>query len=365
MSEATLFCVRCGKTTAIDLLRGGLCADCFLEERQFTTAPLTVDFEICSHCGARKKGEMWVDDVEGVTEGNVRQAVADNITVKKDLKDSRIRVEMRQEDQHGKIYACTVTVTGVAEGLPVQETHELRARIKGATCLRCSRVHGNYYEGIVQLRAENRDVSKEEMRTARQMASRIIERIVREGDRYAFVLKDEPMDGGLDIYVGTINTGRAIAKAFADEFGARTKETAKMVGAKDGNTLYRLTFLVRLPEYRAGDLLIWKDVTYLVKSVTPKRTTLTHLRTGHQVTADRDDLERAKVLSRAQGKEAIVVSEQGSDLQIMDPNTYATVTVIAPLGYVPGSETLLVAKWEDEWIPFPLPEALRVSADSE
>ena len=348
MSTSGLFCVRCGATTPEEMLRQGMCADCFLEKKVFSTSPQVVDFEICSHCGWRKKGEQWVDDAEGVTEGNVRLAVASAVSVSKELDSPRVSVEMRQEDQHGKIFACRITVTGTAEGLPVKEEHDTRARIKGATCLRCSRYHGNYYEGILQLRAEGRDLSKEEMRKAREIGSRIIERIVREGDKFAFVLKDEPMHGGLDIYVGTINTGRAMSKAFADEFGATIKETAKMVGAKDGNTLYRITFLVRIPEYQAGDLVLWKDTPYLVKSVNPKKTMLVNMGNGHTTTVERDDLEHAKVLRRAEAQEAIVVSEAGRDLQILDPATYKTLTVLAPEGYVPGSPTVSILKWDED-----------------
>lgn len=349
MSTSGHFCVQCGKTTPADLLRQGMCAECFLEKKKFSEAPLVVDFEICSHCGWRKKGELWVDDAEGVTEGNVRMAVASAVTFSKELATPRVNVDLRQEDQHGKVFACSIVVTGTAEDLPVREEHKTRARIKGATCLRCSRYHGNYYEGILQLRALNRALTKQEMKTAREIGSRLIDRIVREGDKFAFVLKDEEIHGGLDIYVGTINTGRAMSKAFADAFGATIKETAKMAGAKDGNTLYRITFLVRVPEYAAGDIILWRDLAYSVKGVNPKKTTLVNLKNGHQVVVERDDLEHAKVLRAADAQEAVVVSQEGRDLQILDPVTYKTVTVIAPDDFVPGTATVRVLKWEEDY----------------
>src|SRR5437764_1378476 len=104
--------------------------------------------------------------------------------------------------------------------------------------------------------ATGREMELAEKRAIRTLASRFIERVVTDGDRNAFVLRDEDVETGLDVYMGTTNSGRMLAKAIANEYGGRIAEHHKIVGQKDGLDLVRMTFAVRLPEYRAGDIVV-------------------------------------------------------------------------------------------------------------
>jgi NMD protein affecting ribosome stability and mRNA decay len=46
-------------------------------------------------------------------------------------------------------------------------------------------------------------------------------------------------------------------------------------------------------------------------------------------------------------QEAVVVSRQGREMQILDPDTYETVTITAPPSSVEG-DTIPVIKWKDK-----------------
>ncbi|HVL49516.1 MAG TPA: NMD3-related protein [Candidatus Thermoplasmatota archaeon] len=348
--RSTIPCVACGQAVSEDLV-DGLCRACFVLKNRFSAMPQNVDLEVCVHCGARKRGEIWVDDTLPY-EATIEAAVEEAVSVDRRVKAAAVDVELKGEDQRN--FLATVKVAGSAEGIAFEEIHTPRARVKNATCLRCSRIQGGYYEAVIQLRAEDRDIDDEELARARAVASRAIERIVGDGDRNAFVLKDEFHHGGLDVYVGTINAARILAKALSNEMGGRQRESAKLVGQKDGRDIFRLTFLVKIPSYRVGDFVLVAERPHLVTAIQQKRVSLGDPVTGAIHSRERDDLERVTVLARREAREAVVVSATGSELQLLDPWTYATVSVLRPsffAGETPA--TVHVARHEGELFVFP------------
>ena len=345
-----MFCVVCGKESPLEELRHGECPSCYLEKNVLVTLRENVDVEVCVHCRSRKRGEVWVEG-HGSLEPVVQDAVREAVGFAKVVERSRVVLDVQPEDERN--FTVLVRASGVAEGVPFEKELRTRSRMKNATCVRCSRIQGGYYEAIVQIRASRRGIGKDEMRALKQLASRFIERIVAEGDRNAFVLRDEEVDRGLDVYMGTTNAGRMLAKQISVEFGGKVTEHAKTVGQKDGLDLVRMTFAVRLPEYRAGDVVILDDVPGLVTSIGPKTVQVADLRTGKTRHVERAEVERAVVLPPADAREAVVVSHTPTELQLLDPWTYATVPVLRPPGLETVGPTIRVLRHEGELIVLP------------
>lgn len=346
-----MFCVECGKEVGDALSSSGLCHGCFLKKNEFTKLPAHVDFEVCVHCRARKQGEIWIDPPAGGErfEPIVAEAVLSRLDVDRRVVGAHPRAQVTAEDVRN--YAVTVTTSGVAEGVPFEESRATRSRVKNATCTRCSRMHGNYYEAIVQVRAERREMARDELARVRAIGSRVIDRIVDEGDRNAFVLKDEEVEGGLDIYVALNNSGRQIGKAIVAEMGGRLREHPKIAGQKDGLEIWRITFAIRLPEYRNGDVVVLGERLFHVSGLTAKSANLRDARTGHQRTVDHEEMTKATVLAAVDAKEAVVVSQTATEAQVLDPSSYATVTVLKPAGVTSFGDTVRVVRWEGELIP--------------
>jgi nonsense-mediated mRNA decay protein 3 len=189
------------------------------------------------------------------------------------------------------------------------------------------------------------------MRALKTMASRFIERVVADGDRSAFVLRDEEIDRGIDIYMGTTNSGRMLAKAISTEFGGKTSEHPKTVGQKDGLDLIRMTFAVKLPEYRAGDVVVLSDEVLRISSIGQKTVQLVELKSGKLRHVERAAVDRARVLSPRDAKDAVVVSATESELQVLDPWTYETVSVLRPAGLGDVAQNVRVLKHDGELIP--------------
>ncbi len=338
------FCVVCGKETDEEL-RSGVCAPCFLATNTLASLPEHVDVEVCVHCHSRKRGEIWLPGF-GSMEPIVEEAIREAVAWDKRTEKPRLDVEVTPEDERN--FSVKVMARGVAEGLPFEQDLSTRSRIKGATCIRCSRIQGGYYEAIVQIRATKRDLEQSELRAIRVLASRFIERVVEGGDRNAFVLRDLEEHGGLDIYMGTTNAGRMLARLVATEFGGKITDHAKTVGQKDGLDIIRLTFAVRLPEYRAGDYLILGDDVVEVTHIGIKTVGLMDVRNGRTRHVERPSLDRATILPRNEAKEAVIVTRATGELQVLDPWNYQTVSVLIPHGMEVVGDAVEVVKYEGE-----------------
>lgn len=346
-----MFCVVCGKETPQDELRGGECPSCYLEKNVLVELRTNVDVEVCVHCHARKRGEIWVEG-HGSLIPVVQDAVREAVLFAKVVEKPRVSLDVQPEDERN--FRVSVVAAGSAEGVPFEKELATRSRIKNATCVRCSRIQGGYYEAIVQIRASKRPIERNEMRQLKALASRFIERIVAEGDRNAFVLRDEEIDKGLDVYMGTTNAGRMLAKQIVNEFGAKVQEHGKTVGQKDGLDIIRLTFAVRLPEYRAGDVVILNEGPGLVSSIGPKTVQVMDLQTGKTRHVERALVERARVVPPADARDAVVVTQTATELQLLDPWTYATVPVLRPAGLDRVGATVRVLRHEGELIILPM-----------
>lgn len=359
-----MFCVECGKETE-ELSERGLCQDCFLKKTSLARLPERVDIEVCVHCGSRKRGEVWLqplraslkpgDAVDEIAEtaAVVREAARDVVDLDKTFRVEGWRARTEPTDAHHKHWATRLELWGRAEKFEARAAVDTVVRVKGATCLRCSRRQGGYFEALVQIRAAERDLSPEEIRHARRVASRLMERIVSDGDAMAFVLKDEEIEGGLDVYFGTTNAGRMVAKQVAQDLGGKTTEHAKIVGQKDGLDLFRITFAVRVPSYRKGDVVVLDDEAWLVQTIGSKTVTLRRPTDAFVRSVERERVEKGTVLDRARAEEAVVVSRTPTELQILDPRTFATITVVRPADLPDDAATVEVVRHEDDLIALP------------
>ncbi|MHB8604971.1 MAG: 60S ribosomal export protein NMD3 [Thermoplasmatota archaeon] len=343
-----MFCVECGLEKG-DALVDGVCHECFRKKSQFARLPEYVDLEVCVHCHARRRGEIWLDGglherYEPLLEAAIREA----LVVDRRARSIVSRMELVEEDPRN--FSALVHVAGVVSGVAFEQDLSTRARVKNQVCTRCSRIEGNYYEAILQVRAEDRELAADEVQRARRVASRFIEKVVADGDRDAFVLKDEMNKGGLDVYVGQIQAARGMSKVIATELGGRVTEHPKIAGVRDGRELWRVTFLVKLPNYRVGDAVIMDDAPLVVLAVDAKKVKLRDPQSGYARTVERDDLEGASVLAGSDAREALVVAADKKELQVLDPWTYATVTVLRGAATAESGGSVRVARWNGELV---------------
>jgi len=146
-------------------------------------------------------------------------------------------------------FRATLSLSGVLEGTTLHGTATVEIAVTGVQCDRCSRLAGNYHEGVVQVRADGRRPTTARSRCPQDHG--ICRRLLQEsGERLSFVARTEETRDGLDITVGSQRIGQEIAAAIIRELGGRVTTHPKLVGEKAGRPLFRITWSLRLPRYR-------------------------------------------------------------------------------------------------------------------
>ncbi len=331
------FCVRCGKDceTTID----GLCTECFLDGRRIIRLPHHVDMEVCANCGEIRQRDSWVrKDIRIAAE----DAAAASILA---IPEARvISVGTRSVQQDPSNYAVTVDVIADISGFESSAEDITTVRVKNTVCKKCSRQLGSYYESILQLRTGGKDDMPAGLK--KEVAYRV-ERTVGEQsrtNRQLFISKIGEVQGGVDIYLSSIALGRQISKEMGDYYGAETKESASLVGVNaTGEEVYRVTYMVRIPEYHLGDAIEFEGRMYKLSSLSKTGGRATDLLTFRERTIRRSDLLSVRILVKYEDiSDAPVVSVGNGEIQVLDPRNYRTVDLRVPEGTEPG-ETVPVA----------------------
>lgn len=339
-----MICVECGAEQ--EHLIDGSCATCFTAKTPLLSVPDVIEVELCAHCNARHVGNRWVDTAHDMPLEWVREdAVRAEVRVHEEVRDPYLDLDETVKDERNS--EMNVQLEGRIQDVDVEAGETVVVRQKKGACDRCSRMHGNYFAAIIQLRATERDVSPTEVQRSHRIMADELHRQQDAGNRFAFLSKDGPIHGGWDYYVGDIEAARGVCRVLKDRLGATVQESPKLVGRREGEDVYRVTFLVRIRLFASGDLAAVDD----------ERPVLVHrLGRGKAICTDLVDHRRTRVpldqLTRLGGKEvledAVVVSRDAAGLQVLDPEDYKTREVLLPPEEDPAGDSVPVLRYKGQ-----------------
>jgi nonsense-mediated mRNA decay protein 3 len=299
-----MFCVECGKEET--LFRNGMCVDCYIKKNHFSKAPKNLTLFSCPHCGSYKHKNMWISES---FDHIMQHAIQDSFTVDNQLNNVSFIVDCKEK---------------------------------------------NYFEAILQIRADKRKLTKKELTTLMNIVETLVNNIAKKGDRDAFITDTGKIHGGLDFYLSKNEVAHIISKNLHERFGGELKTSPKLVGRKDGRDMYRMTYLVRLPVYRKGDFVSISSSFYIVSSISRSRINLINLSTWKTVTYSNKSLEDVTVHG---GEELItdvvLVSQSKCEVQVMDQKTYNTVEISKPISVSFDSKTVKIVKLDDKLFLIP------------
>ncbi len=334
-------CFRCGKK---DALIDGLCMDCYLESHEVLRAPEYIDLMVCPHCGAISvDGRGWkdYDDFEkGVTEEALRY-----VEISREAAVMEIETELIHKDPRNYVLRGKALLKIGEKGGKEEFTFESRIRLRRSTCPRCSRIHGGYYEAIIQVRGAGNPLTEEEKIDAEEFVASRIEEMGRQS-RDIFITDEEEMHGGLDFYISNARAARSVAKELAERISGKLTESKKLAGRKEGEEIYRFTYLVRMPEFRKGDFVEYMGDYYQIISNTGNTWRLYSLEKRSETKVREKDARAFRLVAKREDvEEAVVVSYRNGEVQVLHPGTYRTVTL--KHGKNPGG-TLKVIRINEE-----------------
>jgi len=321
-----VFCVECGREGE---LIGSLCEECYSKKHLHASLPEHVDVTMCAHCSAAKTSRGW-ESVGSVKEA-AEMAIEHAITVSKDAKVTDVRIELSERDERNLVAEVGVTIS--AHGKEFQRSISTSIRLKRGACSECSKQMGSYYEAILQVRGPERSLAENDMRDVERMVHTRVESM-RKSSREIFLSKTDRVKGGLDFYFSTIPAARAVAKELQEILCAEYKESSSLWGRRDGKEVHRMTYLVRLPGFRRGDIVEHGGREHYVRGMSKGVVHLVDLLSGEDAAIKIGESHECSLSSPKSGvKKAAIVIESEREIQIIDPDTMSAVDVRKPRGF--------------------------------
>jgi nonsense-mediated mRNA decay protein 3 len=318
------FCVKCGKD--IENTMNGLCTECFLDGRKLTSLPHHVDVNVCANCGDIGSGERWVTkDIRDA----IADAAADALIAIKEAKIIGIEVSSSEQDPYTHVVAVKAALD--IGGYVAEEGSSTIVRLKNTVCKRCSKQLGNYYESILQIRAGSKDASQKILREALTRVENLVD-AQSVTNRQIFISRTEEVQGGIDVYLSSISLGKTAAKDLSDAYCAETKEAFKLVGqADDGQNMYRVNYLVRLPDFHVGDVILFEGRHFKLTRMSNSGAKVIDIMNFRERSVKRPDIPSFKVYERSEDmRKAVVVNRGKGEIQVLDPSDYSTVEMSVP-----------------------------------
>ncbi len=326
-----MFCVECG---AEGKVYESLCEKCFLEKHKLAELSDFLDIEMCKECGAFLVGSKWVKEpLERVVDMILDRA----ISFEKIVDNSHFSVEYFPEDEMN--YSIVVTCDMFVDDLRTAKELQSKVRLKPSQCVVCTRKKSHYYEAVLQVRADTRNLSKEEKDAVYRF---VHERV--DATSEAFISEEEEMHGGWDFHLSSKALARNLSKDLASMYCAQESSSAKLVGMKDGQDLHRVTHSVRLPQYEVGDVIKHRGVLYQIIKMA-STVTAVNIENWKSHSFPPSELVESTVEDCFR-LQAIVLAQTEDEMQIMDPDTMKTVTIKKPEGFQPEGEEISIIKCE-------------------
>jgi len=318
-------CPRCGRECY--RLFDSVCRDCFFETFKLIELPHVLHVRICSACGAHLHRSRWENI--GSIEDVVLKAVENALFIHNEAGDVEIYLEPREITPY--IYRVKAEVDAVVREEPVHAEAETEVRIQRIACDMCSRESGGYFEAIIQIRAAGRFPAEEEKSRCMAIAREAMESMKKKGDRLAFISEVLEQKEVLDLYMGSMNASRQVCRLITSELGGSFSESPTLVGMKDGKNLYRITFSVRLPEFRPGDVIRFRGKIIQIRS-SGKKVNGISLEDGSRFISTPEELKGAEKIGNMKDVVlTVLVSIEDSAILVLDPETYETVAIKKPM----------------------------------
>lgn len=346
-----MFCVECGKEP--DTLHESLCKECYGKKMQAEIVE-HIDIDVCTSCWAVKQGHTWNENPDMYTV--MLDRIDRSIKISPQVDRYSFDVEFVEEDPRN--FMANIDIKLISGEVEVKRELHCRIILKKDQCQTCSRIHGNYYEAILQVRPSKREMSDEQKDLVRAIVNREIEGR-RGGERSIFITSSREIHGGLDFFMSDSGVTKKLSREISNLFGGCITSSSSLAGRKDGQNIYKVTYSVRIPPYEKGDFLRVDDEIYRVveTGTSSGHVTLFNLSSGKKISLDKRKLEEVEVLGGEELiRDAVLVSETEREMNIMDPDTYKTITLVKAGDHLREEGNIKVIKVEDRLLLLPREE---------
>ncbi len=317
-----MFCPECGATD-VEMV-DGICKNCFLKKFQLMKIPENITVTVCSHCNAILDEGRWKDEYLPEEE-IIYRALERNIEIS-DLAENE-EIELEIDQMRGTIAECYVEAVADVLGEQVVETHTPNVKIKHSVCPDCSKRNAGYYEAVIQLRADNRELRKEEIEHAETIINRTLNKLFNK-DKLAYIPQVAKLKEGNDYYIGSFKSAKKVVDHLKDELGAVIKESPRLISEdkSTGKGLYRIWISVRLAKFEVDDFVEYHDKIYRVNAIDGNRIQLNELENNEMLSLKWREYDSVEKISNTENiQKAIITAKSPKTIQILDPEDFSPI----------------------------------------
>lgn len=333
-------CIQCGKP--VEREQAVLCNGCFSKKHIILKSYQEHTLLICESCGSYKYQKEWKHPKS--EEEAIKEAVLQHCSFL--MQPDAVDVDINVKEKHGNVQMGTVALRTEAtiDEQKLIEEHELQIKIKYIICDKCTRARTEYYEGILQLRGENKEVLKK----AHEF---IVQEAKRASEKGVFITKMEEVTNGIDYYVTKQQYLPIITNKLVEKFGAVGKTHGELYSKsrQTSKDIYRVNASVRLPSYEVNTIVEYEKKYIKVTNI-GKQLQGINLKNGKRTTID--EKKHMIILATPETFRRVQVTKEYPQVEILHPETYQNTKVENPEIYQKGEkkEVLVMIIEEKIWI---------------
>ena len=239
------FCPKCGKDiddkTSID----NFCIDCYLKDHELVKLP-DLDVTYCVKCHKIRYGHKWYNNFE-----EVKNAILKNVKILS-LKQAKVDLDFDLNFESNK-YKAFFKIKALLGNKFKEIVKEKEIKLQKDTCLTCSRIAGNYYTTIIQLRFKTKKLMELIEGKILTEIETIMDNINEKTNKISatiHIVREEKQKTGTDLYIDNLKLSYNLVQHLMKHKTAREYKTSKtLVGvSRDGQRVYRTTFCVHFED---------------------------------------------------------------------------------------------------------------------
>ncbi len=332
ISERGRFCAVCG--TMDKILLDNLCETCYKKEHPLDIELLkSLNVEICIDCGVLRVLNTRIDP--HVREENLEEVIREVVrsaVLSKFHSADPYEAEFEDDIENDKIMnygvkyfelKTKIILQPHEEFSPFEKDFVTRLKMKRTICNDCSLYKSGYFEAILQVRADKRRLTDDELDRFENLINDMMKQ--HEDSKLSYILDIKVEPDGITAQVST----KILASNLAREIRAQTAgklSTAyeHKTTSKDGTEVYTNTYLVRLPAFGNGDIINFEKEIWRVRAINDDQVRLESL-TNHEerkVVRKRVEISAKKRNDELVPREYMLVSTEGQTVVIMAMDNY-------------------------------------------
>lgn len=319
-----MFCPECGNSDSEMI--GRLCKQCFLKHFLILKIPEKIEVTVCAHCNAKFEEGKWKES--NILEEEIIYRALE-IAIKIDPLVEKEEIELEIIQRRGTIAECYIEVSAFVLGEKIHQSYETEVRLKKTVCPDCSKINSGYYEAVIQFRADNRELTKDEIIDTTEIVKKSLDTQFKR-NKLAYLVEKVDMKEGIDYYIGSYKAAKKIANDLKNIFGGVIKESPRLISQdkSTGKGLYRIWISVRLPSFKTGDIIKYLDKVGQIVTIDGKKIMVNDLNRFNNFSIFWKEYNSIKLIkTRKEIKTSNIISKSPSKIQILDPDNYEVVDI--------------------------------------